>query len=146
MGHEGDSLPGFPSQDTFEFLALPHLQKISMPALECVQSVASTLELLAQRIAATVFRRFPKLGECVLEMTCNIIERQKDAARVVVEQQVESSVGYLFTNDPHYLQMHGSMENMTDAEYQKKQQQQQQQQQMQQQSSPRPAEEKTRAE
>ncbi|CAJ1385194.1 unnamed protein product, partial [Effrenium voratum] len=42
--HEGDSLPGFPSPDTFEFLALPHLQKISIPAVECVHNVASALD------------------------------------------------------------------------------------------------------
>lgn len=108
--HEGDSLPGFPSPDTFEFLALPHLQKISMPAVECVHNVAAALDVLAQRMAHAVFRRFPKMAEAVLGMTQNIIQEQKDAARIIVEQQVASSVGYLFTNDPEYLTEHGSME------------------------------------
>jgi len=110
--HEGDSLPGFPSPDTFEFLALPHLQKITMPAVECVHNVSAALDLLSQKMAATVFRRFPKLGEVALEMTQNIIQEQKDAARVIVEQQVASYTGYLFTNDPDYLTSHGSMEPM----------------------------------
>ncbi len=34
--HEGDSLPGFPSPDTFEFLILPHLKKIHVPVIECL--------------------------------------------------------------------------------------------------------------
>merc|ERR1719387_1740387 len=77
--HEGDSLPGFPSPDTFEFLALPHLQKIAIPAVECVHNVASALDLLAQRMAQAVFRRFPKLAEVALGMTQDIIQKEKDA-------------------------------------------------------------------
>ncbi|CAJ1426058.1 unnamed protein product [Effrenium voratum] len=110
--HEGDSLPGFPSPDTFEFLALPHLQKISIPAVECVHNVASALDVLSQRMAQSVFRRFPKLAEVCLEMTANIIQECKDKTRIVVEQQVACSVGYLFTNDLSYLTEHGSMEPM----------------------------------
>mmetsp|Transcript_126478 Transcript_126478/g.219278 ORF Transcript_126478/g.219278 Transcript_126478/m.219278 type:complete len:779 (+) Transcript_126478:60-2396(+) len=110
--HEGDSLPGFPSPDTFEFLALPHLQKIAIPSVECVHNVASALDLLSQRMAQAVFRRFPKLAEVALEMTQNIIQREKEATRIIVEQQVACHTGYLFTNDPEYLIEHGSMEPM----------------------------------
>merc|ERR1719356_758129 len=110
--HEGDSLPGFPSPDTFEFLALPHLQKICIPSVECVHNVASSLDLLAQRIAHAVFRRFPKMAESTLGMTQNIIQQEKDATRIIVEQQVACYTGYLFTNDPIYLTEHGSMEPM----------------------------------
>merc|ERR1740121_3144473 len=110
--HEGDSLPGFPSPDTFEFLALPHLQKIAIPAVECVHNVASALDLLAQRMAHAVFRRFPKMAEAALGMTQNIIQQEKDATRIIVEQQVACYTGYLFTNDPAYLTDHGSMEPM----------------------------------
>mmetsp|Transcript_22287 Transcript_22287/g.50990 ORF Transcript_22287/g.50990 Transcript_22287/m.50990 type:complete len:770 (+) Transcript_22287:62-2371(+) len=110
--HEGDSLPGFPSPDTFEYLALPHLQKISIPAVECVHDVSSALDVLAQRMAQAVFRRFPKLAEVALEMTQNIIAQKRDACRVIVEQQVACHTGYLFTNDPEYLTQHGSMEPM----------------------------------
>merc|ERR1719159_1117952 len=101
--HEGDLLPGFPSPDTFEFLALPHLQKISIPSIECVHNVAAALDVLAQRMAQAVFRRFPKLADIALEMTQNIIAREKDAARIIVEQQISAHTGYLFTNDPIYL-------------------------------------------
>merc|ERR1719401_1426732 len=110
--HEGDSLPGFPSPDTFEFLALPHLQKLTVPSTECVHDVASSLDLLAQRIAHAVFRRFPKMAEAALGLTQNIIQQEKDATRIIVEQQVACYTGYLFTNDPIYLTEHGSMEPM----------------------------------
>jgi len=123
--HEGDSLPGFPSPDTFEFLALPHLQKITIPAGECVHNVAAALDLLAQRMAQAVFRRFPRLAEVALEMTQNIIQREKDAARIIVEQQVSAQTGYLFTNDPHYLTEHGNMQAMYESGTPAKKQQQQ---------------------
>lgn len=110
--HEGDSLPGFPSPDTFEFLALPYLQQISIPSVECVHNVASALDLLAQRMSQAVFRRFPGLAEVALEMTQNIIQREKEFAKVIVEQQVAAHTGYLFTNDDDYLTKHGSMEPM----------------------------------
>merc|ERR1719379_751746 len=70
--HEGDSLPGFPSPDTFEYLALPHLQKVAMPSVECVYNVSSALDSLATRMASSVFRRFPKLNEVALQMTQDI--------------------------------------------------------------------------
>mmetsp|Transcript_140827 Transcript_140827/g.262802 ORF Transcript_140827/g.262802 Transcript_140827/m.262802 type:complete len:481 (-) Transcript_140827:61-1503(-) len=110
--HEGDSLPGFPSPDTFEFLALPHLQKITVPSTECVSTVSATLDAIATRIGQVVLRRFPKLSEVVLEMTQNIIQRERDSTRFIVEQQVACHTGYLFTNDPDYLGAHGSMEKM----------------------------------
>lgn len=110
--HEGDSLPGFPSPDTFEFLALPHLQKLAIPSVECVHNVAAAMDLLAQYMSQAVFRRFPKLAEVTLEMAQNIIQREKDNARFIVEQQVKCHIGYLFTNDPVYLTKHGSMEPM----------------------------------
>eukprot|EP00929_Paragymnodinium_shiwhaense_P071766 TRINITY_DN36450_c0_g1_i1.p1 TRINITY_DN36450_c0_g1~~TRINITY_DN36450_c0_g1_i1.p1 ORF type:complete len:679 (-),score=191.76 TRINITY_DN36450_c0_g1_i1:860-2818(-) len=108
--HEGDSLPGFPSPDTFEFLALPHLQELVIPSTECVHNVAAALDALSQRIAHAVFRRFPKLAECALEMTQTIIAREKDITKGIVEQQIHCYTGYLFTNDPHYLTRHGSMQ------------------------------------
>ena len=50
-------------EDTFEFLALPHLQQLSIPSVECVHDVSSALDVLAQRMAHAVFRRFPRMAE-----------------------------------------------------------------------------------
>jgi len=75
--HEGDSLPGFPSTDTFEFLLLPHLKKVEQPSLECLGAVSNTLDVLAQKMTRTVFYRFPSLADQVLQITHHIIEREK---------------------------------------------------------------------
>lgn len=110
--HEGDSLPGFPSPDTFEFLILPHLRKVVMPSVECVNNVAGALDVLSKKLALNVFRRFPKLAEAVLELTADIIQNEKETTRVIVEQVVAAETGYLFTNDEGYLTDHGSMQKM----------------------------------
>ena len=107
--HEGDSLPGFPSPDIFEFLILPHLRKIHSPCLDLVSTIAATLEVLSQQIAKTVFRRFPKLADQVLDLTGTIFLREREAARAVIENIVQAETGYLFTNDVKYLTDHGSM-------------------------------------
>jgi GTP-binding protein EngB required for normal cell division len=110
--HEGDSLPGFPSPDIFEFLILPHLRKIHSPCLDLVSTIAATLEMLSQQIARTVFRRFPKLADQVLDLTALIFLREREAARAVIENIVSAETGYLFTNDVRYLTDHGSMQKM----------------------------------
>eukprot|EP00397_Hematodinium_sp_SG-2012_P004243 GEMP01004254.1.p1 GENE.GEMP01004254.1~~GEMP01004254.1.p1 ORF type:complete len:847 (-),score=157.31 GEMP01004254.1:1014-3554(-) len=112
--HEGDSLPGFSSTDTFEFLLLPHLQKVQQPSIECLGNVSSTLDALAQKMTRTVFRRFPSLADQVLHITQSIIEREKQNTSVIVEQIVAYETGYTFTNDEKYLYDHGSMGRMYD--------------------------------
>ena len=110
--HEGDSLPGFPSPDIFEYLILPHLRKIHSPCLELVSTIAAQLEVLSQQIARTVFRRFPKLADQVLELTAQIFLKEKEATRAIIENIVSSETGYLFTNDIRYLTDHGSMQKI----------------------------------
>ncbi|CRH00325.1 dynamin-like protein, putative [Plasmodium relictum] len=112
--HEGDSLPGFPSPDTFEFLILPHLKKINAPVLDCLDKVSQTLEILSQKIANRVLNRFPKLSEQVLELSQNILLREKENTQNILENFIEAETNYLFTNDVSYLIEHGSIINATE--------------------------------
>ncbi|XP_055388990.1 uncharacterized protein LOC129618211 [Condylostylus longicornis] len=112
--HEGDSLPGFPSPDTFEYLILPHLRKVQAPVFDCLDRVTQSLELLSQTIANRVFGRFPKLSEQVLEQSSVIIAREKENTKQILENIVAAETGYLFTNDSTYLTQHGSMIPMND--------------------------------
>ena len=59
---EGDSLPGFPSPDTFEMLSSPHLTKLLQPTLDCLTTCVQIMSGLAHRVALLVFYRFPELG------------------------------------------------------------------------------------
>jgi len=42
--HEGDSIPGFPSVDVFQYLINPQLEKLREPAVELIADVYSQLE------------------------------------------------------------------------------------------------------
>lgn len=75
----------------------------------CVDRVSQTLELLSQKIANRVFGRFPSLAEKVLELSQEILLRERDHTRLILQQIVDAETGYLFTNDPRYLSQHGSM-------------------------------------
>ncbi|KEG02383.1 dynamin GTPase [Plasmodium vinckei vinckei] len=114
--HEGDSLPGFPSPDTFEFLILPHLKKIHTPVFNCLDKVSQTLEILSQTIANRVLTRFPKLSEQVLDLSQSILIREKENTHTILENYIEAETNYLFTNDVSYLIEHGSIINMSEDE------------------------------
>ncbi|CDI74711.1 dynamin-like protein, putative [Eimeria praecox] len=123
--HEGESLPGFPSPDTFEHLILPYLKKLSPPVMDCLDRVAQTLESLSQRVAERVFCRFPALAERVLEISQEILIREKEATREILQHDVDAEMGYLFTNDERYLQDHGTMITQQQLTLEQLQQQQQ---------------------
>ncbi|GIX64505.1 dynamin-like protein, putative [Babesia caballi] len=101
--HEGDSLPGFPSPDTFEYLILPQLQKLVPPAVECLERVQQTLDLLAMKVSQRIFARFPLLCEKVLALSQQIFTEETQRARDVLEKYVESETLYIFTNDAQYM-------------------------------------------
>ncbi len=68
------------------------------------------LTSLAHRVSLLVFYRFPELGEKVFEMSTAIIEDERAKTKAIVEDVVNSSTGYLFTNDDLYLIAHGAMQ------------------------------------
>eukprot|EP00916_Digyalum_oweni_P012592 GHVL01020798.1.p1 GENE.GHVL01020798.1~~GHVL01020798.1.p1 ORF type:complete len:796 (-),score=145.90 GHVL01020798.1:39-2390(-) len=107
--HEGDSLPGFPSPDTFEYLLLPYLRKIRSPVIDCLDSVHQTLESLIQQVSNCVFARFPILSSKVLDLTERIILREKGQTRSILDRYISAETGYLFTNDQSYISSHGSL-------------------------------------
>ncbi|TRY53525.1 Dynamin-like protein [Cryptosporidium tyzzeri] len=109
--HEGDSMPGFPSPDMFEYLILPHLRKIQAPVMECLDKVTSALENVSQKVAHKVFSRFPKLSDQILDRSQEILLQEKENTKTILEQLVEAETGYLFTNDSKYLTEHGSVIN-----------------------------------
>ncbi|KAL8435919.1 hypothetical protein ACSSS7_002119 [Eimeria intestinalis] len=126
--HEGESLPGFPSPDTFEHLILPYLKKLSPPVMDCLGQRQPQ-----QRVAGKVFCRFPALAERVLEISQEILLREKDLTREILQHDVDAEMGYLFTNDERYLQDHGTMitqQQLTLEQLQQQQQLLQQQQQL----------------
>lgn len=107
--HEGDSLPGFPSPDIFEYLILPYLKKLEDPSVECLTQVSGALEALADRTAKVVFRRFPRLADQVVDLTNNCVARLRDRTKTVIEEIIQAETGYLFTNDRWYLDQYAGI-------------------------------------
>ncbi|XP_952965.1 dynamin, putative [Theileria annulata] len=101
--HEGDSLPGFPSPDTFEYLMLPQLQKIVPSVQDCLDKVHMTLELLSFKVAEKVFGRFPSLCVRVQSLSQQLFNEEKEKTREILDQYIESETLYIFTNDSKYM-------------------------------------------
>lgn len=57
--HEGDSLSGFQSIDSFFYLLHPILDDLKDPALDCVNCIYATLEQMSVKLLASVCARLP---------------------------------------------------------------------------------------
>jgi dynamin 1-like protein len=101
--HEGDNIPGFPSVDVFMFLLQPQLEQLKLPVLDCLADVHSHLEQLAHKIIERVFYRFPTLAGELSEQASQILMKEKEECRVIVESIIDAEEGYIFTNDLEYL-------------------------------------------
>eukprot|EP00742_Colponemidia_sp_Colp-10_P002968 GILJ01003167.1.p1 GENE.GILJ01003167.1~~GILJ01003167.1.p1 ORF type:complete len:757 (-),score=123.34 GILJ01003167.1:152-2422(-) len=101
--HEGDTLPGFPSADVFEFLIRPQLEKLREPVEECVSEVHHYLEVLSHKIVAKIFFRFPQVTGEISDLVSSVLARERDRAKEVVDALIDSEEGYIFTNDSEYI-------------------------------------------
>lgn len=70
------------------------------------------LSSLLPQIARTVFRRFPKLADLVLQKSQEICFSEKTRSLEIVENLVKSEIVYRFTNDDEYLVEHAQMGSM----------------------------------
>ena len=71
--------------------------------MDCLQDVYLYLENLAEEIANKVFARFPGLVGEVLEVVSKVLIQERDIAKDILDDIIESEQGYLFTNDFDYL-------------------------------------------
>ena len=64
--------------------------RVALPAVprRCITEISQILDGLCHKIAKVVFRRFPRLGEVVLEMTKTILAREQAQTTTVVENIV----------------------------------------------------------
>lgn len=100
--HEGDSIPGFPSVDVFYYLIQPQLEKLREPALELIQDIYAQLEFLCSQIVDRIFMRFPAARGVVMEIICDVVGKERDHTREIVEAVIDAEQNYLFTNDLDY--------------------------------------------
>ena len=113
--HEGDSIPGFPSIDAFNYLLKPQLELLKEPINECFSNVFSYLEFLAEKIMEKSFNRFPGLMEEISELVSNYLNREKEKAKYLVDSVVDMEINYLFTNDYDYMTNYTTFEPKVDS-------------------------------
>lgn len=88
--HEGDSISGFPSVDVLNYLIAPQLDKLRDPALELIQDSYAQLEALAASIVERIFLRVPTLRPEIMDIICQILQRERDHTRELVEAVIDS--------------------------------------------------------
>jgi vacuolar protein sorting-associated protein 1 len=100
--HEGDSIPGFPSVDVLAYLLSPQLDKLRDPATELIQDCYAQLEALASSIVERIFMRCPALRPEIMDIICQVLQRERDHTRELVEAVIDSEQNYMFVNDADY--------------------------------------------
>jgi replication fork clamp-binding protein CrfC len=59
--HQGDSIPGFPSFDSFLYILAPMIKKLRDPALDLLNNVHIYLETISAQLVEKLFARFPSI-------------------------------------------------------------------------------------
>ena len=72
------------------------------PALELIQDCYAQLEALAQSIVERIFMRVPTLRPEIMDIICQILQRERDNTRELVEAVIDSEQNYMFVNDADY--------------------------------------------
>ena len=107
--HQGDSIPGFPSFDSFLYLTIPQLEKLKEPALDTLNDIFLYMDSLSNNILKKVFYRFPQVFQEISEISARVLQDQRDKTKLIVENIVDAELGYIFTNDPDYLTSRSSV-------------------------------------
>lgn len=66
--YQNDSIPGFPSIESFKYILTPHLGKLKQPAINLVNDVSNYLRVMYSKI----FRN--SLGEYGEELAENVLD------------------------------------------------------------------------
>jgi len=101
--HQGDSIPGFPSVDSFLFLITPLLKRMRDPSLELLNNVHLYLESISSQLIDKIFARFPTIIDDINDITNKALKEEKELSKELIENVIESERTYIFTNDLEYM-------------------------------------------
>lgn len=88
---------------------MPQLEKLREPALEALNDVFTYIDSLSNSILKKVFYRFPTILDAISDISSQVLSEQRNKAKEVVENLIDSEMGYIFTNDQDYLTMNASI-------------------------------------
>jgi GTPase SAR1 family protein len=101
--HQGDSIPGFPSVDSFLFLITPLLKRMRDPSLELLNNVHLYLEGISSQLIDKIFARFPTIIDDINDIVNKALKEEKEITKELIENVIESERTYIFTNDLEYM-------------------------------------------
>lgn len=109
INYEGNAFPGFPSAGGFLSLIHPFIDKLYEPVSEIVDSVYYNLENTAKKLIQVIFTSYPTLEEIVTDLSGKILTQQRDIAKKMSQNILDSERGYIFTSDQDYVVKFGKM-------------------------------------
>lgn len=71
--HQADSIPGFPSLDSFLYLLAPLIKKLRDPALNLLNDIHMYLETVAGELVEKIFYRFPSITNDISELAYEVL-------------------------------------------------------------------------
>lgn len=101
--HQGDSIPGFPSIHAFLYLLSPRLQKLKEPALDLLNNIYTELRKLSGELITEVAQKAPSIMDEMINLTDAFLLELKNKTEKVMIDNIDSEIGYIFTNDEEYL-------------------------------------------
>lgn len=97
--YHGDSIPGFPSFDSFLYLVDPMLKKLSFPILEMLKECSKVIESIGSEMIRMVFGKFFRLQEIIMRIFSDFIKKRTSATRKILLNLIACEENYIFTND-----------------------------------------------
>ena len=97
--YHGDSIPGFPSFDSFLFLVDPMLKRLSHPITSMLKDCSKLIESIGSEMIRFVFGKFIRLQEIIMRIFSEFVKKCTGDARKILLNLIACEENYIFTND-----------------------------------------------
>lgn len=99
QNYAGDSIPGFPSFDSFLSLVNPKLELLRDPILRILVESSKILEEAADSKIQIVFGKYSRLAETIKRFFGDFLKKNFNFCRAILQNIVKCEENYIFTND-----------------------------------------------
>lgn len=97
--YHGDSIPGFPSFDSFLFLVYPKLEMLKSPILKMAADCSKIIETIGSEMITLFFGKFYRLQEVIMKIFNDFVKKITSECRFILRNLVKCEENYIFTND-----------------------------------------------
>lgn len=97
--YHGDSIPGFPSFDSFLYLVDPMLKRLSHPITSMLKECSKLIEAIGSDMIRFTFGKFVRLQEIILRIFTEFVKKRTANTRSILLNLVACEENYIFTND-----------------------------------------------